>query len=257
MSTGVGVGVLSCPFNVCSNVKFMIDFCCLELFSHCDQMKSASLQRHGSCKGWMLHGGDYTLLSSMRCRIPQFILSGHDEIKFVLQNLAARALIPSAVRDEPQIYPGRSADVEETEGMSTPTEERGDLLIRNIWKHQTDCILDVRITNLDAPSNIHRKPEAILLFHPIEREKIQTPAGILAKKAGKSYSETTNCMELMMSIAIVRAHIYASEDHDEPNEPITPGGKMGPASACSPLPIWRTTTSQIGQKSRQVENCKN
>ena len=28
--------------------------------------------------------------------------------------------------------------------MSTPTEERGDLLIMNIRKHQTDCILDVR-----------------------------------------------------------------------------------------------------------------
>ena len=44
------------------------------------------------------------------------------------------------VRNEPQIYPGRSADDKETEGISTPTEERGDLLIRNIWKHQTDCI---------------------------------------------------------------------------------------------------------------------
>ena len=41
-----------------------------------------------------------------------------------------KALIPSVVRDEPQIYPSRSADVEETEGMSTTTEERGDLLIR-------------------------------------------------------------------------------------------------------------------------------
>ena len=30
------------------------------------------------------------------------------------------------VRDEPQIYPGRNADVDETEGMSTPTEVRGD-----------------------------------------------------------------------------------------------------------------------------------
>ena len=48
--------------------------------------------------------------------------------------------IPSVVRDEPQIYPGRSADVDETEGMSTRAEERGDLLMMNIWKHQTDCI---------------------------------------------------------------------------------------------------------------------
>ena len=77
----------------------------------------------------------------------------------------ARALIPSAVRDKPQIHPSRSADVEVTEGMSTPTEERGDLLIRNLWKHQTDCLLDVRITNLLATSNIHRKPEEGLLSH--------------------------------------------------------------------------------------------
>ena len=56
----------------------------------------------------------------------------HAEIKFELQDLAARALIPSEVRDEPQIHPGRCADVEETEGMSTPTEGRGDILIRNI-----------------------------------------------------------------------------------------------------------------------------
>ena len=28
----------------------------------------------------------------------------------------------------------------------------------------TDCILDVRITNLDAPSNIRRKLEAVLLL---------------------------------------------------------------------------------------------
>ena len=45
----------------------------------------------------------------------------HDEIKFELQDLAA--LIPSVGRDDSQIYPGRSGDVEVTEGMSTPTEE--------------------------------------------------------------------------------------------------------------------------------------
>ena len=74
------------------------------------------------------------------------------------QDLGARALIPSIVRDDAQIYPGRSADVEETARWSTPREKRGDLLIRNIWKHQTDCILDVLVTNLDT-SNIHRKAE--------------------------------------------------------------------------------------------------
>ena len=95
----------------------------------------------------------------LECKKGGLVIQRHDEIKFELQDLAARALIPSVVHTEPQIYPGRSTDVEETERMSTPAEE---LLIRNIWKHQTDCILDVRTTNLDAPSNIQRKPEAVL-----------------------------------------------------------------------------------------------
>ena len=54
--------------------------------------------------------------------------------------------------------------------MSTPTEERGDHVIRNLWKHQTDCILDVRITNLDAPS-IQSKAEAVLRSHEREKKK--------------------------------------------------------------------------------------
>ena len=60
---------------------------------------------------------------------------------------------------------------QETEGMSKSTEERGDLLIRNIWKRQADCILDMPITNLDATSNIHRQPEAVLLSHEREKKK--------------------------------------------------------------------------------------
>ena len=55
--------------------------------------------------------------------------------------------------------------------MSTPTEERGDLTFWHLWKHQTACILNVRITNLDVPSSIHRKPEAVLLSHEREKEE--------------------------------------------------------------------------------------
>ena len=62
-----------------------------------------------------------------------------------VQDLAASARTPYVVRDEPQIYPGRSTDVEEAEGMYTPTEARGNPQIRNLWKHQTDCFLDMRV----------------------------------------------------------------------------------------------------------------
>ena len=87
--------------------------------------------------------------------------------KFELQDLATRALILSVVREEPQMVVAQM--LRRPKELSTPTEERGDQLIRNIWKYQTDCILDVHITNLDAPSNIHRKPEGVL--HSREREK--------------------------------------------------------------------------------------
>ena len=96
------------------------------------------------CDGF---GARFSVAHGLECKKGELVIQRHDEIKFELQDLATRARIPSVVRDEPQIYPGRSAVVEET-------EERGDLLIRNIWKHQTDCMLDVRITNLDAPFNI-------------------------------------------------------------------------------------------------------
>ena len=56
--------------------------------------------------------------------------------------------------------------------MSTPTEERSDLLIRNIWKQQTD----VRTMKLDAPTNIHRKPEAVLFPMSVKRRNSSKPA---------------------------------------------------------------------------------
>ena len=181
-------------------------------------------------------GAKFSIAHGLECKKGGLVILCHNEIKFELQDLAARALIPSVVRDEPQIYPGRSSDVEETEGASTQTEERGDLLIRNLWERQRDCILDVRVTNLDAASNIHRKSEAVLLSHEHEKKKkylqacldqrhhfspfvvscdgmlgkeaksvLQNLAGSLSKKSGKSYSETSNFMKSRMSIAIVRA----------------------------------------------------
>ena len=55
-------------------------------------------------------------------------------------------------------------EVKETGGISTPREERGDPLIGNIWKDQTDCIMNVRITNLDAPSIITNLDALVVSF---------------------------------------------------------------------------------------------
>jgi hypothetical protein len=100
----------------------------------------------------------------------------HNEIKDELCDLLTKALVPSAVRDEPRIYPSRPA-------VPTPSKEpdpvrrinslvdddRGDILVRGFWARGTDCIIDVRVTNTDAKSQRHKDPDKILSQH--EREK--------------------------------------------------------------------------------------
>ena len=108
-------------------------------------------------------------------------------------------------------------------------------------------ILKVQITNLDAPSNIH---QTVLLSHERETKNIyiqacldqrrhfssfvagvlgnevkvvlQNLSGSLAKKSGKSYSETSNSMNSKMSIenCTSRTSVHARiTEPREPNEP--------------------------------------
>ena len=49
-------------------------------------------------------------------------------------------------------------------------------MIWNIGKHQIDCILDVRRTNIDTPSNIHRYLETVLPSHDREKEEEKPPS---------------------------------------------------------------------------------
>jgi hypothetical protein len=47
----------------------------------------------------------------------------------------------------------------------------GDVLNRGLWAHGTDCIIDVRVTDLDAASNVTRYPDKVLEAH--EKEKMK------------------------------------------------------------------------------------
>ena len=48
-------------------------------------------------------GAEFSIAHGLECKKGWLVIERHDEIKFELQDLAARALIPSAVRGEPQI----------------------------------------------------------------------------------------------------------------------------------------------------------
>ena len=53
-------------------------------------------------------GVKFSMAHGLECQIGGLLIQCHDEIKSELQDL------PSGVRDKSPIYPGRSADVEET-----------------------------------------------------------------------------------------------------------------------------------------------
>ena len=92
----------------------------------------------------------------------------HNEIKDELIDIAARAFIPSAVRDEPAIHPCRNA---ENEAVQEVNQDRGDVLIRGLWEKATDCIIDVRVTDTNAPSAINKDPHIVLATQEREKKK--------------------------------------------------------------------------------------
>jgi hypothetical protein len=104
-----------------------------------------------------------------------------DSSRDELSDLASKAFIPSAVRDEPKIYyslPGEKKAALNQPNPSVPRthpktqcEDRGDLLIRGLWARGTDCTIDVRVTDTDAKSNLSKDPAKVLANHEREKKK--------------------------------------------------------------------------------------
>jgi hypothetical protein len=107
------------------------------------------------------------------------VISRHDEVKYVLRDLASKAFIPSVVRDEPLIHTSRPAVQMSDLDQPDPSvscilhkgDDRGDVLIRGLWESGTDCIIDVRVTDLDAKSNISKDPAKVLAAHGKEKKR--------------------------------------------------------------------------------------
>jgi hypothetical protein len=172
----------------------------------------------------------------------------------------------SAVRDEPKIHtcrkPEEKSDKENQANSvkrlfrNNRNEDRGDILIRGLWSRSTDCIIDVRITDVDAKSNRSEDLDKVLEAHEREKKKKHLGAcleqrrhfspsvastdgllgkeakillrkSILAEKWEKPHSEVCGFVNARMSIAIVRAtHLYIRGSR-------VPTGKM-----CNRFPQW-------------------
>lgn len=100
----------------------------------------------------------FSVRHSMICMKGGLIHQRHNEIRDERTTRVSQALSSSAVRDEPLVTTLESlpsADTSSDCPQGSPVEhtsERGDLLPRHFGDHNTDCIVDARVTDLNMKS---------------------------------------------------------------------------------------------------------
>ena len=88
---------------------------------------------------------------------------------------AGKAFTPSHVRDNPLIYSGRAvkrtkaapagaSGKTDQAGALPPevTEQKGDLLIRDLWRNGTDSVHEMHVVNTDDKYHMAKEPEKCL-----------------------------------------------------------------------------------------------
>ena len=108
-------------------------------------------------------------------------MARHNDLHYGVADLAGKAFTPAHVRDNPKIFTscdaqgGKSKSKGKTAAKgkeATPPgdgEEKGGLLIQDIWTQGTDSIHDMCAGNTDAVSYQSKTPEKCL--ETAEREK--------------------------------------------------------------------------------------
>ena len=89
-------------------------------------------------------------------------------------DLAGRSFTPSHVRNDPLIYQGcavkrpksqpagPSGSTKPGENPTKAIEQKGDLLIRDLWNNGTDSVHNMSVVNTDARSYLEKSPERCL-----------------------------------------------------------------------------------------------
>ena len=183
----------------------------------------------------------------MKCKVGGLVVQRHDEVVQQLGQLCVQALKKSAVHAEPLIshwQPTRKSTKTQKPNSTTPskkddntpTEERGDLLVRGLWRPSSDCIIDVRLTDTDQKTYLPDTPYIVLEKQEQEKKKkyskdcqkqrksftpfvvsidgmfgkeaqalLKNLAFIMANKWDLTYSQIRGYLNSKISIAILRA----------------------------------------------------
>lgn len=190
----------------------------------------------------------FTVQHALDCKSGGLIIQRHNEIQAELVEWCSKALTPSAVRVEPLIHldsdPAPKEDPKETttdksnhsKDHSANDGKRGDVLARGLFQRGSDCIIDVRVTDLDCktyrnvdPDNALKKQEkekkSKYLQHCLKQRRSFVPfvvstdgmlgyeannlirriAKRLAEKWDLPYSQICGMVRARVSIATARA----------------------------------------------------
>lgn len=112
---------------------------------------------------------------AMTCKQGGLVLLRHNDIASEWHELCAHALKPSCVRDEPLIHKGHGARWEGTNCTQVEAELRGDVAAHGFWKKGSTAIFDIRVTDLEAPSQRNSDPKKVLARHETEKKKKYGP----------------------------------------------------------------------------------
>ena len=118
----------------------------------------------------------FIISHAIDCKKGGLVTARHNELRDGVADLASKAFTPAHVRDDPLIYSGRamsktksmpagfniSKSSETTTAAPEVTEQKGDLLIRDLWQQVTDSVHDMRVVKTDTLSYVQKTPEECL-----------------------------------------------------------------------------------------------
>ena len=109
-------------------------------------LSPVNLQSH--CDGCATSFG---VTHALSCIIGGLVIAGHNKICDELLYLSQCAFTSASVRAEPLIHQGHTiSEIEIRQGSDKHKDMRGDVIIRGLWDHQVDVIIDVKLGDADA-----------------------------------------------------------------------------------------------------------
>ena len=109
----------------------------------------------------------FSICHALDCKWVVLVMARHNEIRDKVADLAGKSFFPSQVRNIPLIFAGCAVKRPKENSASTKgttvldnmppleaTEQKGDLLIRDLWHIGTESVHDMRIVNTDAKSHL-------------------------------------------------------------------------------------------------------